>query len=70
PLADEVAAAIAADPGLAQPRRLVAFVRERTLRHCGGHLDDDTTVFAVRRENGMQGKGMRGNGDGNGRLRS
>ncbi|MGN9755760.1 PP2C family protein-serine/threonine phosphatase [Streptomyces sp. SD31] len=80
PLADEVAAAVAADPGLAQPGRLVAFVRERTLRHCGGHLDDDTTVFAVRRgdgargngmrRNGMRGNGMRGNGDGNGRLRS
>ncbi|KUL33586.1 PP2C family protein-serine/threonine phosphatase [Streptomyces regalis] len=70
PLADEVAAAVAADPGLAQPRRLVAFVRERTLRHCGGHLEDDTTVFAVRRGAGMRGDGMRGNGGGNGRLRS
>ncbi|MFH0517311.1 PP2C family protein-serine/threonine phosphatase [Streptomyces sp. M41] len=49
PLADEVAAAVAADPELVQPQRLVGFVRERTLRHCGGRLGDDTTVFAVRR---------------------
>ncbi|WP_037887441.1 PP2C family protein-serine/threonine phosphatase [Streptomyces viridochromogenes] len=62
PLATEVAEAVAADPGIAQPRRLVAFVRESTLRHCGGHLADDTTVFAVRRRAG------RGNGEGNGRL--
>jgi serine phosphatase RsbU (regulator of sigma subunit) len=61
PLADEVAAAVAADPDLARPRRLVAFVRERTLRHCGGRLDDDTTVFAVRRaaDAGKAGKGGR-----------
>ncbi|MFF5477080.1 PP2C family protein-serine/threonine phosphatase [Streptomyces sp. NPDC012935] len=62
PLDTEVAKAVAADPGLAQPRRLVDFVRESTLRHCGGHLVDDTTVFAVRRTAGV------GNGDGNGRL--
>jgi serine phosphatase RsbU (regulator of sigma subunit) len=67
---ERIEGAVAADPGLAQPRRLVAFVRERTLRHCGGHLDDDTTVFAVRREDGTREDGMRGNGDGNGRLRS
>ncbi|MGI5376838.1 PP2C family protein-serine/threonine phosphatase [Streptomyces sp. CA-251387] len=76
PLAAEVAAAVAADPGLARPARLVAFVRERTLRHCGGRLADDTTVFAVRRRawvgkgvgNGV-GKGG-GNGDGIGRTQS
>ncbi|MFC8239720.1 PP2C family protein-serine/threonine phosphatase [Streptomyces chartreusis] len=67
PLAADVTAAVAADPGIARPLRLVAFVRERTLRHCGGHLADDTTVFAVRRSAGA-GKGG-GNGDGNGRLR-
>ncbi|KAB2973819.1 MULTISPECIES: PP2C family protein-serine/threonine phosphatase [unclassified Streptomyces] len=49
PLAGTVAEAVAADPGLAQPGRLVDFVRESTLRHSGGHLSDDTTVFAVRR---------------------
>ncbi|WP_344605662.1 PP2C family protein-serine/threonine phosphatase [Streptomyces glaucus] len=49
PLTDEVARALAADPRLADPRRLVAFVRDGTLRHCGGRLADDTTVFAVRR---------------------
>ncbi|MFC5219239.1 PP2C family protein-serine/threonine phosphatase [Streptomyces coerulescens] len=68
PLADDLTEAVAADPGIALPRRLVAFVRERTLRHCGGHLADDTTVFAVRRSEGT-GKGG-GNGDGNGRLRA
>lgn len=49
PLADEVARAVAADPRTADPHRLVAFVRDGTLRHCGGRLADDTTVFAVRR---------------------
>ncbi|KAB1149500.1 serine/threonine-protein phosphatase [Streptomyces luteolifulvus] len=48
PLADEVARAVAADPGVADPGSLVAFVRDGTLRHCGGHLADDTTIFAVR----------------------
>ncbi|TXS41560.1 serine/threonine-protein phosphatase [Streptomyces sp. uw30] len=67
PLTDDVTAAVAADPGIARPRRLVAFVRERTLRHCGGRLADDTTVFAVRRTKGAKGVG---NGDGNGRLRA
>jgi hypothetical protein len=49
PLAAEVARAVAADPAAAEPWRLVALVRDGTLRHCGGHLADDTTVFAVRR---------------------
>ncbi|AJP02755.1 integral membrane protein [Streptomyces cyaneogriseus subsp. noncyanogenus] len=48
-LRDEVARAVAADPGVTEPRRLAAHVRDGTLRHCGGRLDDDTTVFAVRR---------------------
>ncbi|WP_345619673.1 PP2C family protein-serine/threonine phosphatase [Streptomyces ziwulingensis] len=47
--AEEVARAVAADPRAAAPRRLVALVRDGTLRHCGGRLGDDTTVFAVRR---------------------
>ncbi|MGW1211608.1 PP2C family protein-serine/threonine phosphatase [Streptomyces sp. NPDC002499] len=59
PLAADVARAVAADPRTAEPRRLVAFVRDRTLRHCGGRLVDDTTVFAVRRdgEQGERGEG-------------
>ncbi|MDX3454015.1 PP2C family protein-serine/threonine phosphatase [Streptomyces sp. ME02-8801-2C] len=48
PLRERVAEAVAADPRVAEPRRLVAFVRDGTLRHCGGRLGDDTTVFAVR----------------------
>ncbi|MFD0316226.1 PP2C family protein-serine/threonine phosphatase [Streptomyces flavalbus] len=52
PLAEEVARAVAADPRVARPRRLVTFVRDGTLRHTGGHLADDTTVFAVRRRPG------------------
>ncbi|KMS74536.1 integral membrane protein [Streptomyces viridochromogenes] len=65
PLATEVAAAVGADPDLARPRRLVAFVRDGTLRHCDGHLADDTTVFAVRRRR----TGV-GNTDGIGRKES
>ncbi|OQR60967.1 hypothetical protein B6E66_27505 [Streptomyces maremycinicus] len=48
PLAEEVAAALAREPRTAEPARLVAFVRDGTLRHCRGRLADDTTVFAVR----------------------
>jgi len=48
PLRERVAEAVADDPRTADPLRLVAFVRDGTLRHCGGHLADDTTVFAVR----------------------
>lgn len=65
PLVTEVAAAVAADPGITQPRRLVDFVRDGTLRHCGGRLADDTTVFAVRRRR----TGV-GNTDGIGRKES
>lgn len=58
PLAAEVTDAVAADPRIAEPHRLVAFVRDGTLRHCGGRLADDTTVFAVRRPVGSpSGKG-------------
>ncbi|MDX3751970.1 PP2C family protein-serine/threonine phosphatase [Streptomyces sp. AK08-02] len=49
PLRERVADAVAVDPRVADPRRLVAFVRDGTLRHSGGRLADDTTVFAVRR---------------------
>ncbi|MEU1401716.1 PP2C family protein-serine/threonine phosphatase [Streptomyces sp. NPDC005728] len=62
PLADEVTRAVAADPGRAEPRRLVRRVRDGVLRHSGGHLGDDTTVFAVRR--------AAGEGPVRGRLRS
>ncbi|ELP71318.1 PP2C family protein-serine/threonine phosphatase [Streptomyces turgidiscabies] len=48
PLRERVADAVAADPRTADPQRLVAFVRDGTLRHSGGRLADDTTVFAVR----------------------
>ncbi len=47
PLRERVADAVSRDPRTAAPRRLVAFVRDGTLRHCGGRLADDTTVFAV-----------------------
>lgn len=47
--AEEVARAVAADPAGAAPARLAALVRDGTLRHCRGRLEDDTTVFAVRR---------------------
>lgn len=51
-VAEEVRRAVAADPGLMAPDRLVLVVRDGTLRHCRGHLADDTTVFAVRRGRG------------------
>lgn len=49
PLARDIALALAADEHGAEPRRLVRRVRDGVLRHSGGRLDDDTTVFAVRR---------------------
>ncbi|MDQ0991969.1 PP2C family protein-serine/threonine phosphatase [Streptomyces sp. V3I7] len=49
PLVPEVTRALASDARTVEPRRLVALVRDGTLRHSGGHLTDDTTVFAVRR---------------------
>ncbi|MGV9242390.1 PP2C family protein-serine/threonine phosphatase [Streptomyces sp. NPDC003710] len=49
PLGDRVARSVAEDPRAAEPGRLVRLVRDGTLRHCGGHLADDTTIFAVRR---------------------
>ncbi len=47
--AGDIARALAADDRYAAPARLVALVRDGTLRHCRGRLSDDTTVFAVRR---------------------
>ncbi|MFC7813375.1 PP2C family protein-serine/threonine phosphatase [Streptomyces sp. NPDC057367] len=52
PHADRVSRAVAADPANAAPSRLVALVRDGTLRHCRGRLSDDTTIFAVRRRAG------------------
>ncbi|MFV0134752.1 PP2C family protein-serine/threonine phosphatase [Streptomyces sp. HMX87] len=49
PYTDEVRGAVTAGPGGTEPRRLVALVRDGTLRHCAARLADDTTVFAVRR---------------------
>jgi hypothetical protein len=49
PLRDTLAEALAQDPRTADPQLLVRFVRDGTLRHSGGHLADDTTIFAVRR---------------------
>jgi len=50
PLRDSVTRAVADDPSTADPQNLVEFVRDATLRHCGGRLADDTTIFAVRRQ--------------------
>ncbi|MFJ3231461.1 PP2C family protein-serine/threonine phosphatase [Streptomyces sp. NPDC086787] len=47
-LVADVSRAVAADPGVAAPPRLVAHVRDNVLRHSRGLLDDDTTIFAVR----------------------
>ncbi|MEW2623897.1 PP2C family protein-serine/threonine phosphatase [Streptomyces sp. NPDC048106] len=48
-LIGDVAAAVAADPCCTVPHRLVRRVRDGVLRHAGGRLADDTTIFAVRR---------------------
>ncbi|MFI2761093.1 PP2C family protein-serine/threonine phosphatase [Streptomyces echinatus] len=48
-LAREVARAVRADPRRAEPRNLVRQVRDGVLRHSGGRLEDDTTIFALRR---------------------
>nr|WP_246620270.1 PP2C family protein-serine/threonine phosphatase [Streptomyces corallincola] len=50
-----VTRALAADPATARPALLVLRVRDSVLRHCGGHLGDDLTVFAVRRLTGDSG---------------
>ncbi|WP_225832475.1 PP2C family protein-serine/threonine phosphatase [Streptomyces sp. NK08204] len=49
PLAREVARLIGDDPRRAEPLPLVRLVRDGVLRHCEGRLEDDTTVFALRR---------------------
>lgn len=49
PLLDRVTRALTEDPRTAELGHLVEVVRDGTLRHCGGHLADDTTIFAVRR---------------------
>ena len=49
PLLDRVTRARTEDPRTLEPQHLVELVRDGTLRHCGGHLADDTTIFAVRR---------------------
>ena len=58
PLVAEVTRAVTADPRRAEPHRLVRRVRDGVLRHTAGHLDDDTTVFAIRRmrEDPVQGR--------------
>ncbi|GAA3124283.1 PP2C family protein-serine/threonine phosphatase [Streptomyces rameus] len=48
-LAREVDRAVTADPRRTEPRRLVRRVRDGVLRHSRGRLEDDTTIFAVRR---------------------
>ncbi|MFJ7151025.1 PP2C family protein-serine/threonine phosphatase [Streptomyces sp. NPDC100445] len=49
PLADDIGRAVAEDPRRTEPRLLVRRVRDGVLRHSRGRLEDDTTVFAVRR---------------------
>ncbi|MGW1894484.1 PP2C family protein-serine/threonine phosphatase [Streptomyces sp. NPDC002004] len=48
PLHARLVQVVAEDPLAAQPAHLVRLVRDGTLAHSGGHLADDTTVFAVR----------------------
>jgi serine phosphatase RsbU (regulator of sigma subunit) len=51
-LVGHVDRAVAADPRTTRPRRLVRLVHDGVLRHGGGRLTDDTTIFAVRRIRG------------------
>ncbi|MFI9245502.1 PP2C family protein-serine/threonine phosphatase [Streptomyces sp. NPDC053086] len=67
-LAREVDRAVTADPRRAEPRGLVRQVRDGVLRHSGGRLEDDTTIFAVRRLAGAG--GGRSEEPEQGRLRS
>ncbi|WP_199931772.1 PP2C family protein-serine/threonine phosphatase [Streptomyces sp. NRRL S-1896] len=60
PLAREVSRAVRADPRRTEPRRLVRRVRDGVLRHSAGCLEDDTTIFAVRRLSGDAGAGGAG----------
>ncbi len=60
PLAEDLGRAVAADPRVVAPARLVAVVRDGTLRHSRGHLVDDTTAFAVRRTRAPGGEGHEG----------
>ncbi|MFF5185223.1 PP2C family protein-serine/threonine phosphatase [Streptomyces sp. NPDC000345] len=68
PLAEEVAAAVRRDARAAEPARLVALVRDGTLRHCGGRLADDTTIFAVRRTGRAAAEGASGAGSASGAV--
>ncbi|MFJ9585278.1 PP2C family protein-serine/threonine phosphatase [Streptomyces acidicola] len=50
PLQERLARVLLVTPDMAKdPSRLVRLVRDGTLEYCGGRLDDDTTIFAVRR---------------------
>lgn len=49
PLAAHVSAEVRADTRLTDPARLADLVRRDVLRHTGGELTDDTTIFALRR---------------------
>jgi serine phosphatase RsbU (regulator of sigma subunit) len=72
PLVRELAPAVADRPGRPDPWLLVRLVRDGVLRHCGGRLVDDTTVFAVRRVRGAAAgeDGEDGEDGQEGRLRS
>ncbi|WP_225824421.1 PP2C family protein-serine/threonine phosphatase [Streptomyces naphthomycinicus] len=67
-LAREVDRAVRADPRRVEPRRLARRVRDGVLRHSGGRLDDDLTIFAVRRAGSVG--GAPGEDHERGRLRS
>ncbi len=49
PLREYLTRALAAGPPALDPASLVRLVRDGVLAHTGGGLDDDTTIFAVRR---------------------
>jgi serine phosphatase RsbU (regulator of sigma subunit) len=49
PLRREVTRAVARSPALRTPQGMARFVRDGVLLHADGHLEDDTTIFCVRR---------------------
>jgi serine phosphatase RsbU (regulator of sigma subunit) len=49
PLREYLTRALVAGPPALDPAALVRLVRDGVLAHTGGGLDDDTTIFAVRR---------------------
>lgn len=62
PLREYLTRALADGPRATDPESLVRLVRDGVLAHTGGGLDDDTTIFAVRRASKPVQRGTGGGG--------